>query len=212
MKIGHFEFSLRELSGAMGDFGTLFPLAIGYIAVCGLNPAGLLVTMGLANIITGIVYRLPMPIEPMKVLAVVAIAQQWPPSLIYASGLGMGIIWLLFAVTGVMDYVAKYTPRPVIRGIQVALGVLLALETLKFLADWWLLGAVSVLIVILHAKTAMLRSGSPGVAGISVTYFHGDLAQVKFTGFTLPEITFQTGGSVAGAPSGRIRPDSANHH
>ena len=90
MKIGPFEFSLRELSGAMGDFGTLFPLAIGYIAVCGLNPAGLLVTMGLANIITGIVYRLPMPIEPMKVLAVVAIAQQWPPSLIYASGLGTG--------------------------------------------------------------------------------------------------------------------------
>ena len=27
-----FEFNLRELAGAMGDFGTLFPLAIGYIA------------------------------------------------------------------------------------------------------------------------------------------------------------------------------------
>jgi len=32
----------------MGDFGTLFPLAIGYFAVNGLNPAGLLVMMGLA--------------------------------------------------------------------------------------------------------------------------------------------------------------------
>ena len=29
--------------------------------------------MGLANVATGLVYRLPMPIEPMKVLAVVAI-------------------------------------------------------------------------------------------------------------------------------------------
>lgn len=191
MKIGPFEFSLRELSGAMGDFGTLFPLAIGYIAVCGLNPAGLLVTMGLANIITGIVYRLPMPIEPMKVLAVVAIAQQWPPSLIYASGLGMGIVWLLFAVTGIMDYVAKYTPRPVIRGIQVALGVLLALEALKFLADWWLLGAVSVLIVILLRQNRYAPAAVVLVLlGLAITYFHGDLAQVKFTGFTLPEITF----------------------
>ena len=27
----------------MGDFGTLFPLAIGYIVVCGLDPAGFLV-------------------------------------------------------------------------------------------------------------------------------------------------------------------------
>lgn len=44
----------------MGDFGTLFPLAIGYIVFNGLNPAGFLVMMGLANMVTGIVYRLPM--------------------------------------------------------------------------------------------------------------------------------------------------------
>lgn len=31
----------------MGDFGTLFPLAVGYITVCGLDPAGFLVMMGL---------------------------------------------------------------------------------------------------------------------------------------------------------------------
>jgi len=27
MRIGEFEFNLRELAGSMGDFGTLFPLA-----------------------------------------------------------------------------------------------------------------------------------------------------------------------------------------
>jgi hypothetical protein len=70
----------------MGEFGTLFPLAIGYFAVNGLTPAGLLVMMGLANIVTGIMYHLPMPIEPKKVLAVVAIARKWPPSLIPLGG------------------------------------------------------------------------------------------------------------------------------
>ena len=115
----------------LGDFGTLFPLAIGYIVVCGLNPAGFLVMMGLANIVTGLVYRLPMPIEPMKVLAVVAIAQHWSPSMVYASGFAMGVIWLLFAVTGLMGWIARGTPNSVIRGIQVALGVLLAVEALK---------------------------------------------------------------------------------
>jgi len=54
MKIRSFEFNLRELAGSMGDSGTLFPLAIGYIVVCGLNPAGFLMIMGLANILTGI--------------------------------------------------------------------------------------------------------------------------------------------------------------
>ena len=90
MRIGSFEFNLRELAGSMGDFGTLLPLAIGYIAVCGMDPCGLLVAMGVANIVTGLVYRLPMPIEPMKVLAVVAIAQAWTPGKVLASGLVMG--------------------------------------------------------------------------------------------------------------------------
>ena len=98
MKIKSFEFNLRELAGSMGDFGTLFPLAIGYIVVCGLNPAGFLVMMGLTNIVTGIVYKLPMPIEPMKVLAIFAIAQHWSPSLIYASGFTMGVIWIVLAL------------------------------------------------------------------------------------------------------------------
>ena len=75
MRVRSFEFSLRELAGSMGDLGTLLPLAIGYITICRMDPSGLLIMMGLANIVTGLVYRLPMPIEPMKVLAVMAIAQ-----------------------------------------------------------------------------------------------------------------------------------------
>ena len=35
-----FEFSLRELAGLMGDFGTLFPLALGYITI--IAPASLI--------------------------------------------------------------------------------------------------------------------------------------------------------------------------
>ena len=61
MKIGSFEFNLRELAASLGEFGTLLPLAIGYITICELNPAGLLVMMGLTNIATGLIYSLPMP-------------------------------------------------------------------------------------------------------------------------------------------------------
>jgi len=93
------KFNLQELAGSMGDFGTLLPLAIGYIVVCGLDPSGFLVMMGLANIVAGLVYRLPMPIEPMKALAIIAIAQHWTPSMVYASALGMGIVWLVLALS-----------------------------------------------------------------------------------------------------------------
>ena len=149
MKVKSFEFNLRELAGSMGDFGTLFPLAIGYIVVCGLNPAGFLVMMGLANIVTGLIYRLPMPIEPMKILAVVAIAQHWTPSMVYASGFAMGVIWIVFALTGVIGWIAKVTPNSVIRGIQASLGVLLAIAAIKMISTWWAIGIVSIIIVLL---------------------------------------------------------------
>jgi MFS superfamily sulfate permease-like transporter len=189
MKIGGFEFNLRELAGSMGDFGTLFPLAIGYITVCRLDPAGLLVMMGLANIVTGLVYRLPMPIEPMKVLAVVAIAQHWTPSMVYASGFAMGVIWLLFAVTGIMGWIARVTPNSVIRGIQVALGVLLAVEALKMLSTWWMIGILSILIVLVlrqnhYAPAAIVLM----VLGISVMLFKGQFQNVGLPGLSLPAI------------------------
>ncbi len=173
----------------MGDLGTLLPLAIGYIAVNGLNPAGLLIMMGLANIISGIVYRLPMPIEPKKVLAVVAISQRWSPSLIYASGFGTGVIWLVLAFTGLIQKIAAYTPRSVVRGIQVALGLLLAVEGFKMISTAWILGIASIIIVILlrqnrYAPAAIVLV----VLGIGLIGFRGELSGVIHLGFTLPPL------------------------
>jgi xanthine/uracil/vitamin C permease (AzgA family) len=190
MKVGEFEFNLRELAGSMGDFGTLFPLAIGYIAICGLNPAGLLAMMGLANIVTGLVYRLPMPIEPMKLLAVVAIAQQWSPSMIYASGFAMGVIWLLFAVTGIMGWVARVTPNSVIRGIQATLGILLAIEAFKMISTWWVLGIVSILVGIVLRQNRYAPAAIVLMAlGVAIMLTKGQLHQVGFSGITLPPLT-----------------------
>ena len=61
--------------------------------------------MGLANIVTGIIYCLPMPIKPKKVLAVVAISQKWPPSLIYATGFGTCLMWLMLSFTMLIENV-----------------------------------------------------------------------------------------------------------
>ncbi len=67
----------------------------------------------------------------MKVLAVVAITQQWSPSVVYASGFAMGLIWLLFRATGIMGWIGRITPNSVIRGTQVALGAPLAFDAFK---------------------------------------------------------------------------------
>jgi len=174
----------------MGDYGTLFPLAIGYIAVCGLNPAGFLVMMGIANIATGLLYRLPMPIEPMKVLAVVAIAQHWTPSMVYASGFGMGIVWTVFAVIGVMKWIAKVTPEPVIRGIQVALGGILAIEAIKMISSWWILGIVSILIGLVLGKNRYAPAAIVLIAlGVIIMLIKKQFNLIESPRLTLPTIT-----------------------
>lgn len=190
MKIKSFEFNLRELAGSMGDFGTLFPLAVGYIVVNGLNPAGFLVMMGLANILTGLVYRLPMPIEPMKVLAVMAIAQQWTPSMIYASGFAMGVIWLILAATNLIGWIAKYTPRSVIWGIQASLGILLAVEALKLLATGWWLGLLSVGIVLALRQNRYAPAGIVlMLLGVGLSLATGTFQQVSPPAFHWPPLT-----------------------
>jgi len=197
MKIKSFEFSLRELAGSMGDYGTLFPLAIGYIAVCDLNPAGLLVMMGLVNIAMGLFYRLPMPLQPMKVLAVVAIAQHWSPSMVYASGFAMGMVWLLFTVTGIMAWIARITPNSVIRGIQVTIGVILATAAFKMISTWWIIGIVSTILALVFRQNRRAPSSIVlMLLGVAIILIKGRFHEVDsfglspppFTGFRLNEV------------------------
>ena len=190
MRFKSFEFNLRELAGSMGDFGTLFPLAIGYIVVNGLDPAGFLVMMGLANIVTGIVYRLPMPIEPMKVLAVMAIAQGWSPSMIYASGFSMGVIWLILAATNLIGKVSKITPKSVVWGIQITLGILLVSQAFKMLSTWWILGILSIVLVLVFRQNRYAPAAIVLILlGVVISLFNGTFQQITPPDFTLPPLT-----------------------
>ncbi len=194
MKAGAFRFDLRELAGSMGDLGTLIPLAVGYIVVCGLNPAGIFIMMGLANIVLGLVYQIPVPVQPMKVIAVAAIAQQWSPSMVYACGFAMGVIWLIFTATGIIDQAGKFVPHSVVRGIQVALGVLLAVKALKMVSGlgstWWLLGIFFAIIMLLlrrnrYAPSAIVLM----ILGVAVMVVKGQFHGVGSPGLNVPTLT-----------------------
>ncbi|KNZ40916.1 putative sulfate/molybdate transporter [Acetobacterium bakii] len=186
-----FHFNLRELAGSMGDFGTLFPLVVGYIAICGMDPVGLLITIGIANIATGIIYRLPMPIEPMKVIAITAIAQRWEPSLIYATGIATGMVWLVLSLSGIMDKLASVVPKSVVRGIQTGLGLLLAFEALKMMGVNWILGAAAFVIIILLKDNKYFPAALVLIlGGIGIMVIQGDMADIAYRGLSLPQ--FQT--------------------
>jgi len=204
MRIGSFEFSLRELAGSMGDFGTLLPLAVGYIVVCGMNPAGFLVMMGLTNIALGLIYKLPMPVQPKKVIAVTAIAQGWQRrEWVYASGCGTGVIWLFLSLTGWIQKLTYHTPKSVVRGIQIALGVMLGRQGVKWIIGWqkltvmsgeWIINVILGVIAIVIVLTLRENRYAPAavvliVLGVVVASIKGELLKVLRVGFELPPIT-----------------------
>lgn len=123
-------FDRNELSGAFGDFGTDFPLIVGMILVSGLDAASVLIMFGLMQLLTGFVYRLPMPVQPLKAAAVIVITQGVTGDVLYGGGLVIGIIMLVLTLSGLLHWINRVVPRSVVRGIQLGLGLQLALLAL----------------------------------------------------------------------------------
>jgi hypothetical protein len=184
-----FEFNLRELAGSMGDFGTLFPLAVGFIAINGLNPAGLFIMLGLTNIALGLIYHLPMPLQPKKVIAAVAISDAWSPALIHASGFGLGLLWLVLAFTGLLQKLVDLTPTFLVRGIQLGLGLTLGWQALKMMAPAPLLGVLAIAIVLLLRENRYAPASIVLMAlGVAIVGLQGDLRGLRIV-LTLPPLT-----------------------
>ncbi len=148
-------FDRNEFSGAFGDIGTDLPLVIGMILASGLDSASVLITYGLMQILTSLIYGIPMPVQPLKAVAMIVITQKIAPEVIYGGGLAIGVLMLILSLTGLVDLIAKYIPKVVVRGIQFGLGIQLSLVALKqyVVADsfsgYWLAGIAFVITIIL---------------------------------------------------------------
>ena len=128
---GGIRFDRNELAGAFGDIGTDLPLIVGMILAAGLHSASVLIMFGLMQYLTAITYRMPMPVQPLKAVAVIVITQKIAPGILYGGGLAIGIAMLLLTVTGGITWLARIVPKAVIRGLQLGLGIQLALLALK---------------------------------------------------------------------------------
>ncbi|WFS61861.1 putative sulfate/molybdate transporter [Pseudodesulfovibrio thermohalotolerans] len=118
-------FDRMEWAGSMGDLGTLLPLAFGMIMINGLSATGLFLAVGLMYLIGGAYYRVPIAVQPMKVISAYGIAMALTPQVITASGILLAIMLLFLGGTGLVDKVARLVPKPVIRGVQLSTGILL---------------------------------------------------------------------------------------
>jgi len=126
-------FNRVEFAGALGDLGTLLPLAIGLILINGLSPTGLFLSVGLFYIFSGMYFGVTVPVQPMKVISAYAITTGMNASQITASGLLMALVLLIIGATGIMGLIGRYIPKSVVRGVQLSTGTLLMIGGVKLM-------------------------------------------------------------------------------
>ncbi len=153
-------FNLMEFSGGLGDLGTFIPLAVALSLASDMNIAVILIFAGIANILTGVIFGLPVPVQPMKAIAAVAIAEQLAAGEIAAAGLLMGIIMIALGVSGAVVKIKDWVPIAVVRGIQLGVGIKLALKGFEFIAGtpWLALDGVTIAVLLGALTLALARS------------------------------------------------------
>jgi Molybdate transporter of MFS superfamily len=191
---GRLRFDRNELSGAFGDLGTSLPLLVAMILAAGLDAPSVLVMFGLMQVATGLAYRMPMPVQPLKAVAALVITQKVPAATLYGGGLAIGVTMLVLAATGLLGWLARVVPRAVVRGLQFGLGLQLSLLALRDMvpsggmAGYALAAAAFALVLLLLGNRRW--PPAPFVVALGVAWAlwfavrPGDL--VAGIGFTLP--------------------------
>jgi sulfate permease, SulP family len=164
-------FDRGELAGTVADLGVLVPIAVALIVQNGLSATAVLLPAGLLYIAAGLIYRLPVPVQPLKAFGAIAIAQGLSANEIAAGALLMGGVFVALGISGWLDRVARMFPHPIIRGVQLAVGLLFCQLAWKLTASppvaftdhvqptWWLLtGGLAVILagLVVHRHAVAL--------------------------------------------------------
>ncbi|PCI40241.1 MAG: sulfate transporter [Elusimicrobia bacterium] len=203
-RLRHLRFNRDELSGSLGDLGTFIPLTASLIIVCGLDAGTVLVFAGLFNILTGIIFNQPVPVQPMKAIAAVAIAQQLLPVEIAAAGFTAGMVILALGMTGTVEWAERVIPRPVVRGIQLGVGLKLASKGVSMVMGLGWAGLDSRVVALLAVALVLLGNRwkkFPSalvifLGGILILFVgHGELLSGLTLGWRGPEFIFPQWGA-----------------
>lgn len=144
-------YNRSEWAGAFGDLGTLIPFVVGYISILGMDPLGILLGFGVFLIASGLYYKTPLPVQPMKAIGAAAMTQGTliGSGAVWSAGLFSGLFWLTLGLSGVLKFISRIVSKPVIRGIVLGLGLSFILEGTRFMRTDILIAIIALILTVL---------------------------------------------------------------
>ena len=188
-----------EWAGAFGDLGTFIPFIVGYIAILDIDPLGMLITFGVFLVASGLYYKTPFPVQPMKAIGGAAITQATliTPNMVWSAGLFSGLFWLVIGLSGALKYIQKLVSKPVIKGIVLGLGISFILQGLSMMREDIIIGLIAlVLTLVLFSNKRIPAMFALLVLGIvftliSVPGLRQDMVAIR-PGLRLPQFALSS--------------------
>lgn len=157
---------IGDASGAFADGAVLFPLLVALAWQTDASAPIMLLTTALAYLAAAVLFRLPIPVQPLKSLAITAIAVGASLAEIRVAGAVLGVTFLAIALTDI-NRLARLVPAVVVHGIQLGLGVILLLKALALIGFQPMLLA-TVAAGILGVLALNRATGRPVLGGVAV--------------------------------------------
>jgi MFS superfamily sulfate permease-like transporter len=201
-----------EVGGAFGDLGTFLPHVVSALTVGGLSPVGLFVGFGLFYAATGLIYRLPIPVQPMKAVSAVLVTSGLSPGAIAATGVILGVVLLVLAVTGLIERLSKAIPQSVTAGLQIGLGITLALLGYELMMELpWLgfgmLALVSILMLVPRCPATLIALAL--AVGAGQVFGLARAPEAVALHLTLPGLVFPSWADIGSALQEAVLPQLA---
>ncbi|SFK61102.1 Molybdate transporter of MFS superfamily protein [Halogranum rubrum] len=186
------QFSVGELTGALGDSVTVLPLVVALGALTPVSLPHVLLLFGVFQIVWGVVYGLPLSVEPMKALVGLTIAGTLTYPELAAAGLLAGGVLLAAGSTGVLGRLERYVGTPVVRGVQLAVALLLAKSGLELGVADPVLAGVALLLTLAVVALGYRRTAALVILAVGVAL---SVAAVGVPSPSLPSLTLFPAGA-----------------
>ena len=183
--------ALTESSAAFADLGTFLPLVVGLIVLAGVDPVGLLYGFGLFALGTALFYRRPIPVQPMKATAAMAVAGMIGTEVLIATGMLLGLTLILLSQTELTLKLKRLIPPTILHGMRAALALTLITNayTIGVISVYWT-GALLLLLVGLQFTALRAYSGLLILALGWMVLGDSEIPAAASGAISLPEIQF----------------------
>lgn len=160
-----------DLTGAVGDSATVIPVVVALAALSDVAIAPVLLWFGVFQVAWGAHYGVPVSVEPMKALAALVIAGTLTATGLAAAGLLVGGALLFVGELGLLARLDDAIGQPVVRGVQLAVALVLGETALSLGTTNLELAGVALAVALLAAAVAPRASAlAVVVVGIAIGF------------------------------------------